>query len=206
MKALMGQLKQSGALRSERIAEAFEAIDRKDFIPAEYEELAYEDRPLLIGYGQTISQPTTVAFMLELLDPRSGQTIADIGSGSGWQTALLAYIVGKTGRVVAVEVIPELLKQAQRSIAPYQFSNITWLSGSAWDPLPVTDRFDRIIIAAASQEVPPQLLKRLKVGGRLVAPLGLEFSQDIVVFEKQGEDRYATKPFPGFVFVPLVKK
>ena len=104
-------------LRSKELKDAFVAIDRKDFMPIDYMEEAYEDYPLpLQNTGQTISQPTTVAFMLELLNPRKGEKILDIGSGSGWTTALLAHIVGKGGKVIGIERILELVELGQINI------------------------------------------------------------------------------------------
>lgn len=206
MKRLVEKLVASGVLHSPSIIQAFLAVDRRDFVPPKYRQHSYEDRPVPIGFGQTISQPTTVAFMLEQLRPQLGQSILDVGAGSGWQTALLASIVGSDGQVVAVEIIPELLAQAEQAIAPYELKNITWVLGSARDPATVSGLFDRIIIAAASAEIPQHLLQHLKLGGRLVAPVGLTFGQDIVVLEKPEENRYANQRFPGFVFVPLVER
>ena len=108
MKYLVKELISSGYLKTPEIIDAFQKIDRKDFVSDEYKDRAYVNAPLPIGYGQTISQPLTVAFMLELLQPEKGNKILEIGSGSGWQTALLARVVGDEGRVFAIELIPEL--------------------------------------------------------------------------------------------------
>ena len=114
MDNLVKELITNGALKTPRIIEAFRAIDRKDFVPEELQDEAYGNYPLQIGYGQTISQPNTVAFMLELLAPELGNKIIDVGSGSGWQTALLAHIVGPKGKIFGIELVPELKKMGER--------------------------------------------------------------------------------------------
>src|SRR5687767_9613389 len=118
---LMDELIAEGVLRTPRILEAFRAIDRADFVPDDLKGQADVNAPLPIGEGQTISQPLTVAFMLELLQPQPGNNILDLGSGSGWQTALLAHIVGGEGRVTALEIIPELYEQSRKNIEKYNF-------------------------------------------------------------------------------------
>ena len=122
---LIQKLINDGYLKTPAIIEAFKNIDRTDFVPENLKEIAYENKPLSIGFNQTISQPLTVAFMLELLEPKIGEKILDIGSGSGWQTALLAHIVGIQGKVVSIERIPELKLLAEKNLGKYNFQNIT---------------------------------------------------------------------------------
>ncbi len=122
-KELVEHLIKRGVLKTPKIIEAFKKIDRKDFVKEEFLEEAYFDTPLPIGFGQTISQPYTVAFMLELLEPKEGDTVLDIGSGSGWTTALLAYIVGNKGKVIGVERIKELVEFGKKNLAKYKFKN-----------------------------------------------------------------------------------
>src|SRR3989344_5409470 len=149
-------------IHKQSIINAFRRIDRKNFVPNELKDRAYDDEPLPIGAGQTISQPSTVGFMLGLLDPRPGNSVLDIGSGSGWQTALLADIVGKNGTVNA---------------------------------------YERIIAAAALDGDPPSgWMKILRVGGRMVVPVG----NSLILYIKTGPDTYETEEYPGFVFVPLI--
>src|SRR3989338_9261998 len=121
---LVRHLIEEGYLKTERIIGAFSAIDRADFVPEEYKSEAYGDYPLPISYGQTISQPATVAFMLELLQPQAGDKVMDAGSGSGWQTALLAEIVGEKGSAYSIERISELCEFGRSNLQKYNFKNI----------------------------------------------------------------------------------
>ena len=193
-----------GILKSLQIIEAFKKIDRADFVLPELKEQAYINEPLPIGEGQTISQPYTVAFMLELLQPELGNKIFEIGFGSGWQTALLAEIVSKTGKVFAVERIPELYRFGRKNIAKYGFIKnglVKTIGGDATLGLKRHAPFDRIIAAASAEEIPNEWLKELKIGGRLVAPI----KNSIWLYIKKSEKEFEKKEFPDFVFVPLVR-
>ena len=119
--ALVEKLISDEALRTPRIIDAFKKIDRADFVEVQYKDEAYGDYPLPIGHEQTISQPSTVAFMLELLQPATGNKVLDVGSGSGWTAALLAQIVGPEGRVFGFELVPELVKFGSENLAKYNF-------------------------------------------------------------------------------------
>jgi len=121
MQHLLTQFKERGILKTPRIVEAFTHIDRARFVPTDKKLEAYQNYPLAIGHGQTISQPETVAFMLELLQPDIDQTILDIGSGSGWQTALLAYIVGPYGKIYGMEIVDELAAASTDYINTYNY-------------------------------------------------------------------------------------
>lgn len=197
-----------GYLKTPRIIEAFHTIDRMDFVLSEYADQSYANYPLLIGYGQTISQPLTVAFMLELLDPRPGEKILDIGSGSGWQTALLAQIVGSDptindGGVSAVERIPELCKFGESNVKKYSFLEkgiVKFYCLNAIADIP-PGPYDKIIAAAAaSRDIPQSWRSQLKVGGKIVSPIG----GSIWRFTKKPGDEWEEEEFPGFAFVPLV--
>ncbi len=203
--ALLQSLVREEHLKTPRIIDAFRAIDRKDFVLSEYAGEAYGNYPLPIGYGQTISQPLTVAFMLELLDPKSGERIMDAGSGSGWTTALLAHIVGKSGRVVATERIPELCTFGEKKVRKYNFIKkgiARFICGDATRVFEGTEKFDKILAGAAAQDAIPEAWKKcLVVGGRIVAPVG----QSVVVLDKIAKDKFTTKEYSGFSFVPLIK-
>ncbi len=192
-----------GVLKTPRIIEAFKKIDRADFVPLELKRDAYINEPLPIGEGQTISQPLTVAFMIELLQPKSGDKIFEIGFGSGWQTALLAEIIGKSGKVFAVERIPKLFRFGRKNIAKYGFIKngiVKAIGGDATLGLKRHAPFDRIIAAASADEIPDEWLHELKVGGRLVTPV----KESIWLYIKKSQNKFEKKEYPGFVFVPLV--
>ncbi|MDP3142631.1 MAG: protein-L-isoaspartate O-methyltransferase [Candidatus Omnitrophota bacterium] len=192
-----------GVLKTPRIIEAFEKIDRVDFVLQELKEKAYINEPLPIREGQTISQPLTVAFMIELLQPRIGDKIFEVGFGSGWQTALLAEIIGGSGRVFAVERIKELFKFGAGNISKYNFIKkgiIKTILSDATMGLKKYAPFDKIIAGASGDKVPEVWLKELKIGGRLVMPI----KESIWLYIKKSEKEFEKQEFPGFVFVPLV--
>jgi len=224
---LINSLIKDGYLKTPEIIEAFKAIDRKDFVPEEQKKEAYVNAPLPIGFGQTISQPLTVAFMLELLEPKQGEKILDIGAGSGWVSALLAYIVSRTNTdytrtdtdnipresassphksvlVVAMERIPELKEMAEKNISKYGFIEngiVEMVLGDGSKGYKKEADYDKIIAAASAQnELPKEWQKQLKIGGRIVAPLG----DSIVVIDKISKIKYNVKEHFGFSFVPLI--
>lgn len=205
MEKLVEQLIGEGYLKSPEIIEAFLRIDRADFIRSTFWGEAYGNYPLQIGYNQTISQPATVAFMLELLKIKKGDKVLDVGSGSGWQTALLATLTGHIGQVFAIERIKELKEFGEKNCSQYKFDNIRFIEGDGSKGLPNEAPFDKIIVAAASEKIPEALKEQLKIGGRLVIPVG-EVSQDIVLIEKISEKKYREERHPGFVFVPLISE
>ena len=186
-----------------RILEAFAEIERADFVPAELEKMAYDDIPLPIGKGQTISQPYTIAVMLSLLELKKGQKVLEIGSGSGYVLALISQIIGEKGRVFGMEVIPELVKKSRKALTGYR--NVRVYNKNGVQGLKEKAPFDRIIISAAVNEIPQELLHQLKPkGGILVAPKGSRFEQELVVIERKDNVFEIKKRVPGFLFVPFV--
>jgi protein-L-isoaspartate(D-aspartate) O-methyltransferase len=191
--------KNTRVLKSKHIQEAFEAVDRKDFVPEDYHVEAYEDYPLPIGHGQTISQPTTVAFMLELLEPKKGERVLDIGSGSGWTTALLAYLVGEGGEVLGVERVPELVEFGRKNLEKYHFGHVRIERAGEEIGMPEERPYDKILVSAAAEKLPEKLMRQLKVGGKLVIPIG-----DSICRIEKTKDSIVQQSYPGFIFVPLV--
>jgi len=201
--SLVSGLIRGGFVLTPAIISAFREIDRRDFVPPEFSTLAYEDRPLPIGLEQTISQPLTVAFMLELLQPRPGDKVLEIGAGSGWQTALLCHIVGPSGKVFAIERIPELKEMAERNADKYGFirEGIARISlGDGAKGLLAEAPFRRIIAAAAGDHVRVAWKEQLKVHGKIVAPV----QNTIEVWEKTGANDFNCSEYHGFSFVPLI--
>jgi len=196
---LIRHLINTDALRSSNIIDAFDNIDRVDFVSDPRAEDIYGDYPLPIGYGQTISQPTTVAMMMEMLKPYEGQKILDIGSGSAWTTAILAYIVGEKGSVTGLERISELVEFGSKNLEKYNFSNAKIIQAD--DELGLIDeKFDRILVSAAANEFPYKLIKQLSIGGKLVIPV----RNSIYEITKKEDGEFEEIEHYGFTFVPLI--
>lgn len=200
-KELISFLTHSNILKTRSIIKAFENIDRKDFTLKKYAGEAYDDYPLSIGYNQTISQPSTVAFMLELLDPKKGDRILDVGSGSGWTTALLGHIAFKNGKVFGVELIPELVLFSRDNLDKYNLEN-TKIYQAKLDELGLKDKapFDKILVSAGARNIPEQLIDQLKIGGVMVIPANNSLFKII----KKSKNEIEKQEIPGFVFVPLI--
>lgn len=211
--AFIEKLIQEGWLKTPRIIEAFQKIRRVDFLPAcagrpeDLKNLSELNEALPIGFGQTISQPLVVAFMLELLEPEQGEKILDVGSGSGWVTALLAHIVSQEGnpkgKVIAIEVIPELMEFGKRNIEKYNFIKkgiveCVWADGSKGYEKEAP--FDKILASASARDLPKAWKEQLKVGGKIVASVG----SSIWLFHKKSETEFQETEHPGFIFVPLI--
>ena len=182
------------------IEQVFSKIRRKDFVPEALQSQVEIDVPLPIGFGQTISQPTTVQLMLSWLAAQPRQIVLDIGSGSGWTTALLSQIVGPKGSVFAVEIIPELVESGRDNCDRAGIQNAKFFQAGKEYGLSKYSPYDRILVSASAQELPKELINQLKVGGKLVIPV----QNDILEIIKTSEYVYETKTHPGFVFVPLV--
>jgi len=188
-----------GALRTGRIIEAFRNVDRADFVADRDARDIYEDYPLGIGYAQTISQPRTVAMMLEMLSPKEGEKILDIGSGSGWTTALLAYVAGDSGSVTGVERVGELVIFGRENLQKYGFKNAKIVH--AKEGLGIAgEKFDRILVSAAADELPYELIEQLEVGGKLVIPI----QSSVFEIVKKEDGEFDANEHYGFAFVPLI--
>ena len=204
--SLTDSLIKEGWLKTPEIISAFRKIKRADFLPEGIRNLAELNEALPIGKGQTISQPLVVAFMLELLEPKKGEKILDVGSGSGWTSALLAEIVGKKGKVIALEVVPDLAEFGRKNVEKYAFAEngiAEFVCADGSKGYGKEAPFDKILASAtAAARIPDAWKKQLKVGGRIVAPV----DSSIWLLVKKGEDEFEQKEHPGFVFVPLISK
>jgi protein-L-isoaspartate(D-aspartate) O-methyltransferase len=205
MDSLTEELIRQGYLKSDRTIDAFRKVRREEFLPDEMKDFAEEDVALSIGNGQTNSQPLTVAFMLELLDPQPGQNILDVGSGSGWTTALLSHIVGRKGKVTALEVIPELSEWGKENADRFGFVRegiAEFHVADGHQGFPQNAPYDRILVSASGAEVPEKLKDQLRAGGKMVIPVG----GSIWRLEKKSEGEFLEEEYPGFAFVPLVHR
>jgi len=203
--SLIESLVQEGWLKTDSIKEAFKIIRRADFLPEEAKDLAELNEALPIGYSQTISQPLVVAFMLEQLQPKLDEKILDIGSGSGWTTALLAQIVGEKGKIISVEIVPELKEFGEKNVAKYGFIEkgiVKTVSGDGSNGYPEEAPFDKIIASASASSIPAAWKEQIKIGGKIVAPVG----SSIWTILKKSETEFEEIEHPGFVFVPLIDK
>lgn len=189
---------------SEKIFDAFAEVKRENFIPKDLKKLAYEDTALPIGERQTISQPYTIAMMLNLLELKEGQKVLEVGSGCGYALALLSEIVGQNGKVFGLEIIKELYDASKKNLEKYE--NIGIYNKNGFYGLKEETPFDRILISAGYQEIPNPLIKQLKEKGIIVAPIGTRSEQSLIAFEKINGKLKIKKEIQGFLFVPLVKK
>lgn len=187
-------------IRNPRVLQAMMKVPRHLFVPEPYTRAAYQDRPLPIGEGQTISQPYIVAYMTELLDPQPSDTILEIGAGSGYQAALLAELAA---RVVTIERLTDVASLARRNLSRLGIKNVKVMVADGTMGWPEDAPYDGIMITAAAPEVPPPLLGQLREGGRLVAPIGGRGMQELVKVVKKGASLEYTY-HGGVVFVPLV--
>lgn len=188
-----------GVLHSQSVIEAFREVDRADFVADPYASNIYEDYPLNIGDGQTISQPRTVAMMMEMLSVEKAQKILDIGSGSGWTTALLAYMTGESGYVIGVERVEELVEFGRNNLKKYGFNNVNIIQ--AKETLGVKgETFERILVSAAADEFPQELSKQLNIGGKIVIPV----QNSVYEMTKKENGELEGVEHYGFVFVPLL--
>lgn len=190
-------------MRTDRIIDAFSEISRIEFLPEEFALQADADVAFPIGYGQTISQPSTVALMFELLDPQEGHKILDVGSGSGWTAALLSYIAGEKGKVIAIERKEELKKVGENNADKFKYikdGRARFFSGDGSLGFSREAPYDRILVSASANVIPEELKKQLKIGGKMVIPV----KNSIVFLERKSEDEFVKEEYAGFSFVPLI--
>jgi protein-L-isoaspartate(D-aspartate) O-methyltransferase len=191
-------------VQAPRVLEAMRAVPRHEFVPAAIREDAYADSPLPIGNGQTISQPYIVALMTELARPSPGDRALEVGTGSGYQAAVLSRLVA---RVFSVELVETLAQSASATLRRLGYSNVTVRSGDGYLGWPEEAPFDIILVTAAPEDVPAALVAQLKPGGRLVVPVGRVWDvQDLQLIEKDATGRVSARSVIPVRFVPMVKK
>ena len=197
-------LKNSKFLADDRVEFALRNIPRHEFVPESELDCAYNNEPLSIMKNQTISQPGVVTRMTEWLNIKDGQKILEIGTGSGWQSAILSYLVG-TGNVYSVERHPKLVKFAQENLKKLNIDNVHLVLGDGSIGYPKESPYDRIIITAACTEIPLPLIEQLSENGLIIAPVG-DTSQSLVLLQKTSKGIVEIRNESHYVFVPLVGK
>ncbi len=188
---------------SDKVARAMMKVPRHVFVPSSYEREAYVDTPLPIGSGQTISAPHMVAIMCDLLDLHEGDKVLEVGAGSGYHAAVVAEIVGKKGKVIAIERIPELAERARRNLEYLGYDNVIIIVGDGTKGYPPEAPYDKIYVTAAAPDIPKPLIEQLKPGGKMVIPVG-RYEQYLYVVEKDKEGRIRKKIWGPVRFVPLI--
>jgi len=186
-----------------RVAKAMEKIDRGLFTPIAHRPLSYVDSPLPIGYGQTITAPSIVAVMTTRLEVEKGMRVLEVGTGSGYQCALLAELVGPKGKVVTVERVPELLEKAREKISSLGYGNVEFVCSDGSAGYSELAPYDRVMVTAAAPRIPLELEKQLKEGGVMVIPVGGRFYQSLIVAKKKGGELVKENVLP-VLFVPLI--
>ncbi len=192
-----------GAL-DDRVMRVLGTVGRHRFVPAKLQSQAYENRPLPIGYGQTISQPYIVALMTDLLEPEAGDVVLEIGTGSGYQAAVLSRLVDK---VYTIEIVPELAQSASQRLARLGFTNVEVKNADGYHGWEEHAPFDAIIVTAASSHIPPPLVRQLKPGGIMMIPVGARFQvQQLSMVRKSADGELSTRQMLPVRFVPFTGK
>jgi protein-L-isoaspartate(D-aspartate) O-methyltransferase len=199
-KKLVEELRRKG-ITDEEVLRAVNTVTRHDFMDPAFLNHAYIDKAFPISSGQTISQPYTVAVQTSLLSVKKKDKILEIGTGSGYQTAILAEMGAK---VFTIERFRELFIRAQRTLSSLGYS-ADFFYGDGYEGKPQYGPFDGIVVTAATSEVPEKLLKQLRIGGRLVVPIGSNISQVMTLVRRTAEDKYDYSTHGNFVFVPMLK-
>lgn len=187
-------------MKQSNVDKALIKIPRRAFLPADMQQHANLDAPISIGFGQTNSQPYTVRLMLEWLDVRSGQKVLDVGSGSGWTSALLAYLVGNEGRIIAIERIPQLVSFGRQNCQSLGIKNVAFYQADIKLGYANHAPYDRILVSAAATHMPTSLIDQMSINGKVVIPI----QNNIVVAHKDTKEKIVSTSHPGFVFVPLI--
>jgi protein-L-isoaspartate(D-aspartate) O-methyltransferase len=198
--SLIKYLVEQGHLLSERVTEAFRETPREAFLPESLRDVAYSDEPLPIGSGQTVSAPHMVAIMTELLKPKKNDTVLEVGSGCGYQAAILSRLVKQ---VYTIELEPELVKFSKENLRKAGIKNVEVLKGDGSKGLSRKAPFNKIIVTCASDEIYPAWVNQLKGGGLILVPIKKGFYSQTLVLGKKQRGKLITRELMGVVFVPL---
>lgn len=209
---LVEKLEREGYIRSERVKKAMLRVPRELFVPEELRHMAYEDTPLPIGHGQTISAPHMVAMMTELAGLEPGMRVLEVGAGSGYHAAVIAEVVAPSdlprdqwGHVYTVERVPELAEYARRNLERAGYADrVTVIVGDGSKGYPPAAPYERIVVTAAAPEIPGPLIEQLRPGGRMVIPVGDRYMQYLYVVDKLPDGRIKTRSATPCLFVPLI--
>lgn len=182
--------------------EAMRKVERHLFVPSEFIHRAYEDGPLPIGYGQTISQPYIVAYMTQVIDPKPHYKVLEIGAGSGYQAAILAEIVEK---VYSMEIIPELCAIASKRLKDLNYNNIELINADGYYGLEEHAPYDAIVVTAAAEHVPPALIQQLKDGGKMIIPVGSPFLVQTLMLIEKKKGKISSSSLMPVRFVPFTR-
>lgn len=189
---------------NEDVMQSLGTVERHEFVPAHQKRFAYENRPLAIGHGQTISQPYIVALMTDLIEPGPDDVVLEIGTGSGYQAAILAKLVN---HVYSIEIIDALADRAAADLARLGYDNVTTKLGDGYYGWQEHAPFDAIVVTAAASYVPPPLVQQLRPGGRMIIPVGSRFmTQQLLLLEKTEDGEIITRQIAAVMFVPLTGK
>ncbi|HDJ96643.1 MAG TPA: protein-L-isoaspartate(D-aspartate) O-methyltransferase [Candidatus Aenigmarchaeota archaeon] len=202
-KKLVNNLVSFGVLRTKRIIEAFLKIPRHLFVTKDQLPYAYVDVALPTLKNSTISQPSTVAIMTEALQPKEGDKILEVGTGSGWQAAILSYCVGENGRVITIEIDKDLVEFARKNLKKVGIKNVKVIHGDGGLGYEKEAPYDGCIITAACPRIPPPIIKQTKVNGRIVAPIGTAWEQRVILAVKEKYGKLKKIDLGAFVFVPM---
>lgn len=198
---LIAELRLEG-IKDGKVLDAFSKIPRHLFVPKEMLNESYLNTALPIGHGQTISQPYTIAVMLEALELKQGDKVLEVGTGSGYNAALISYIISKKGKLFTTEIVPELAEESNKKFSSLGLKNVKVVICDGSLGYDKEKLYDKIIVTAACREIPPRLLTQLKDNGILVAPVGRAYEQEMLRVKKVGK-KLDIKNLGSFIFVPL---
>ncbi|MDG5800071.1 protein-L-isoaspartate(D-aspartate) O-methyltransferase [Marinilabiliaceae bacterium ANBcel2] len=202
-KQMVEQQIESRGIESQKVLNAMKAVPRHKFVPFDMERFAYLDRPLPIGFDQTISQPYIVAFMSEQINPKPGMKVLEIGTGSGYQAAILAEIGCE---VYTIELIPELAQSAEKVIKELNYDNVKVMAGNGYLGWPEHSPFDAIVVTAAPEEIPPKLVEQLAEGGIMIVPVGPVNSLQYLKLLEKKDGKIKTDKLMPVRFVPMIDR